>query len=560
MKRMLLLIAALCLLAGPALAEYDPITGAKNQLTEIFGYTVEEAEGFDFEDNGIDLVRFWPREHPDWVYTLSYDSYGPTGGDSPFYGEHYNDYPGEGFINEILRRARQESWLTNWNAQARESLYAAYIKNGLRFSTALLDAIQNPDATGAEALQAFLTSCYGPEYAWTPALTALRDALLRENGLTLPREKPPEKGVRSWRFQDINGATVTRTAFYRQAPEELQTVFSHPRLAGWECLCGALWQSDGQFKDHPRTPYGNGLAAFEKDGRRLLALLDEDDGAWSILPLGENALYPDWDFIITPEESGYHITYFLPEGGKASFQVFSFSNGARRSYCLIQAYERIQSDGQALCVKPSIWGEAWTAGEYRDGERCGFHSAYIHFLPYLGACDIRSFPDSVQAFLAEETSLIPAGWGVTDAVHLRARTSSHSKDLGTFVPGALIPVLETLPGNPNPWYRTEIGSLKGYAASNYVHTDTSYLTVYPTVAKTKAETRLRKGTGLLDGSLTTLPAGTKMHLVLEDGGWYLVSVPNGEAGWFMDVNGTLGWVKKSEVVTAGMMCQLDWLE
>ena len=59
------------------------------------------------------------------------------------------------------------------------------------------------------------------------------------------------------------------------------------------------------------------------------------------------------------------------------------------------------------------------------------------------------------------------------------------------------------------------------------------------------------------GRLDILPGG---HLVLEDGGWYYVCVPREEMGCLMDVQGTCGWLKKEDVITAGMACQLDWLE
>ena len=72
MKKTIFLLVLLLLAASTALAEYDPIQGAKNDLTEVFGYTVEEAENFEFEDNGIDTVRFWPKDHPDWEWFGAY--------------------------------------------------------------------------------------------------------------------------------------------------------------------------------------------------------------------------------------------------------------------------------------------------------------------------------------------------------------------------------------------------------------------------------------------------------------------------------------------------------
>ena len=559
MRKAILLILLL-LMASTALAEYDPIQGAKNDLTEVFNYTVEEAEAFEFEDNGIDTVRFWPKEHPDWVYTLYYDSYGSTGGDTPFYGEQYTPYPGEGTVNEVLRRAREGHWWADWNDDARAAYQQACIDQGLGYNESMLDAIQNPNVTGADALQAFLTRCYGPEYQWTPALVSLRNELLTQNGLTLPEAKKPETGIKAWQAKEQNGATITRTTFYREVPEQLEEAFAHPKLAGWQCLCGALWQNDGQFRDHPHTPYGSGLAAFEKDGKRLLVILDNDRDLWTVIPVGENALYTDYDLTIHDEPAGYSLEYALSDTETARFQVIvTNKEGGCRAYCQITQYERVQKDGEALRIEHNNYGEGWTASLYTEGERSALASKRLELPPYLGVLDIQEFPTTMAEFEQDRPSPIPAGYGMTVGVHLRAKTSSRSKDLGTFLPGALIPILAELPGDPDPWYRTDVGGLQGYVSSNYVKKDSNYMLYPQTVAQTKRAAALKKGTGLLDGTVTELPAGTKMHLVLENGNWYYVCVPREEIGSFMDVQGTYGWLRKDDVITAGMVCQLEWM-
>lgn len=564
MKRLwiltVILLTVLCAGMEAGSAEYDPVQEAGNCLTEVFGYTQEEAAGFVFEDNGIDTVRFWPEEHPDWVYTLNYDSYGALNGTTPFSGEKNGGYPGEGAVNTALRTAREQHWFARWDEESRAGFQALITEMGLRYSTALLDALQAPQADGADALQAFLCACYGPEYCWTRALIARRDEILAENGLTLPEEMAPEPGVKTWRYRDFNGLEITRTAFYREAPEELRPLFSQPRLAGWQCLCGALWQNGGKYTGTPLKSYGNGLAAFEKDGRRLLLILNENDGAWSALPAGENALYAEYDFIILPENSDFHIIYRISDTERAAFRVNLVYRNGQSAFCQITEYQRIKKDGDAFRITIPTYETAWTASLYQDGGLSRTLTKNIEYLPYLGAMDIAGFPTDMEGISAEREPVIPEGYGVTDGVHLRARTSSRSKGLGTFLPGAVIPLLETLPGDPNPWYRTALGKLNGYVSSVYVHDGSGFSRALPTVARSKAAVSLKKGTGLLDGSAASLPAGTDMHVVLEDGSWYYVCVPQGELGWFMDVNGVFGYVKKRDVITAGMACQLDWAE
>jgi hypothetical protein len=44
------------------------------------------------------------------------------------------------------------------------------------------------------------------------------------------------------------------------------------------------------------------------------------------------------------------------------------------------------------------------------------------------------------------------------------------------------------------------------------------------------------------------------------GDWLHVVIPQGEPGWMMDVNGTDGYVKASDVMEAATSVQLDWME
>ena len=71
---------------------------------------------------------------------------------------------------------------------------------------------------------------------------------------------------------------------------------------------------------------------------------------------------------------------------------------------------------------------------------------------------------------------------------------------------------------------------------------------------------LKNGTGLFAGTVASFPAGTKMHVVMEDGDWLYVDVPRGEMEYLMDPEGTFGYVKKEDVLMASMICMLDWTE
>ena len=87
MKRKLsLLLIILLVVPLFSLAEgIDLISYAKANLTEVYGYTNEEAEQFVFGEQEDDTLSFWPPDHPDWIYTVFIDrKTGQISGTSPF--------------------------------------------------------------------------------------------------------------------------------------------------------------------------------------------------------------------------------------------------------------------------------------------------------------------------------------------------------------------------------------------------------------------------------------------------------------------------------------------
>ena len=79
-------------------------------------------------------------------------------------------------------------------------------------------------------------------------------------------------------------------------------------------------------------------------------------------------------------------------------------------------------------------------------------------------------------------------------------------------------------------------------------------------AEARKEIPLKKGTGLFDGTVQTLPAGTKMHVIIENDDWLYVDVPQGEIGFLMDADGAFGYVRKAEVTFLPIIPGLDWAE
>ena len=147
-------------------------------------------------------------------------------------------------------------------------------------------------------------------------------------------------------------------------------------------------------------------------------------------------------------------------------------------------------------------------------------------------------------------------------VLLRKDHSSRSKDLGMLKNATVIRVLDWVKGDPYDWVKTSLGGLDGYVAINYTSAGSDSLCVgreYPMpVAVCLKNVELKKNTGWFGKTAAELVAGTKMHVILEEDDWLYVVVPRGDIGWLMDVDGTYGYVRRSDVRVGALEACLDW--
>ena len=147
-------------------------SSAMMALTEVYGYTQEEADAFVFETEGMTLCCY-PAAHPDWKYQLS-NSVLYT----PFYTE-YEDYPGEAAVRDFLLMAKNGGWLTEPTAEKLAALQNWLELFGITPNEALQTCLEDEaSCTPERFLPAYFQSCYGPEENWPAALTQWRDAEL----------------------------------------------------------------------------------------------------------------------------------------------------------------------------------------------------------------------------------------------------------------------------------------------------------------------------------------------------------------------------------------------
>ncbi|MBQ8137558.1 MAG: hypothetical protein IJ174_09010 [Clostridia bacterium] len=563
MNTFITLVMAASMLFSNGTAQDDPIKQfMEDSLTEVYGYTLEELDDFAFETREDGSVVCWPKDHPNWVYTAFNDR--ASGGiktTTPF-STGYLGYCGEGAVWELLREIRERNWISGWNEDSKAALLDACLENNVSISTEMYLA-----DTAAQALQAFFESCYGPAAGWTDTLTELRDSISSEYGLTVEYASFHVPGVRRCgRSQNRYQSDLLRTYTLFDGgayPDELKEAFSDPHLSGWSCQSGALMYDE--MKENPRTGTGSGLAAFEKDGKRQLVQLNCMDGQWMVYPLGTNALYPAGDYRVTfdTQHNAFAVQYRLSDEETAAFYLFPNQSKHGQDtlfYTTIESYERVnRKTGEAIWINVSQSGmPTWQKELMPDG----LHDPIVNFPSHLGVVPITDFPTTLEAARQYTFPGMPEGYVYTVGVNLRAQRNSRSHSHGMLNAGTLLPVLERLPGDPSEWIRTRVGFLEGFVVETYVRdgqTQSGRLSALPVVEAQK-EIQLKKGTGFFDGTLQTLPGGTKMHVIIDNGDWLYVDVPHGDIQFLMDVDGTFGYVRRADVSFLPLLVGVDWAE
>ncbi len=541
---------------GARAGGFDLKSLVRGNLTEVYGYTKEEAARFVTESRADGSVRFWPEGQEGLIYTLYVDEIGRVAGTSP-YETGYMLMADEKTVRGILRTAAEQRLLAPWNEDHRQALITLLRTANIQPGNETYFA---RDAGGV--LHGMLEGMFGPDIRWTDAVRRLFQEQLEAYQLNYEPEPFHVPGVRRITYAERNTVSVTTlTLFDGEIPEEFRELFSDPRLIGWSCLSGAVAEHDWSAVQGLATlPGGLGLAAMEKDGTRTLFQLEEDSGVWKLFPLGENALRQKGDFRVTwrCRRETFAVDYLLEDGGIETF-CLSPETGDPNHYCTIQGFEHV---GPA---PSSAWWIKGTAGQYATWKDEKTASLWdMNYPMALGLLPASEFPGTGKPNLS---SVLPEGWTAVSGVNLRTQTSSHSRSYGVLPAGTLIPVLEVLPGSGYSWVKTRIGFLEGYVSALYTQVENNAVGLISPqlLAKARRDITLKKetgwmGTGWFAESAGTFPKGTKMHVIFENGDWLYVSVPQGKLSWRMDPDGSFGYVRRGDVMMASTECVLDWME
>lgn len=466
-----------------------------------------------------------------------------------------------------MYKLEDQGWLGSWQEGGLSAFRAALHEASNIFpSLALRAGLEHGDISPAQAIGQFFVSCFGDKTLRTQAAQEWEEQVMARHGLqpAAPYQIAANKAVA---FDRGSGYVMSLTRFDELPPSQLEAAFAHPRLTGWKLLGGAISEHPIHIKESEAR--NTGVAAFERDGRRLLVmLLGIPGGGYRVLPVGEGALRKDLPPSLGFGENGYYFTieYQDQEGWLTRFTISPQRSTLQGHFvCRVHSFERIhQEHGNSFEARSTFRG--WELYEYKANMQVKEAVQPGGILAYMEALeDAQSIPTTLEGWMGLPQRLLQEGIASLGGVNFREKTSSRSRNQGYFLPGTLVKILGYESGNPDPWLKGQIGSLTGYAAMSYVNAPEHERgqplsgTAPLPVARARADMDLKKETGLFAGSVTHLQGGTRMHVLSEQGEWLYVAVPREELGWLMDVDGSFGYVKRDAVDLAATRIQLAWM-
>ncbi len=504
---------------------------AELNITEVYGWNSSDVNRFAFEEvetGDLYTVRYWPEDHPTWVYEQSFNKADFTtnpapGGSTPFH-TGYENYPGENSVRGVLELARRNQWFTQWNTPNREAFAKAINDWGITLTAAGYECLANETSTAAEIIQHYFESCYGEESLWPEALKEWRDEVLSENHLQPAVINEAKEGIVEY---DMPSSHCVR--FYGEAPKELENL-----MDGWDCLSGFL----SIYKSR-----STGAVVLGKGEERLLvALLNEDDKGWTVQSILNDVLLPGETPIV---RRGYELEY-----PKLGLRVEANFTG---TFWQVQTLESVQNGNGFRYANDTLtfFENGELSAKEADATYPQQYLDYLHLNEILTRGHV-----ALQPALYEPSRQII----VTGNVHLRKETSSHSKDLGMFSSETLGEILGTEPGDPDLWYHVRIGYLEGYMSSHYAMPMTDKGSATPlSVGYAKESADLREDTGWFNVTLRKVNQGETMHILAERGSWYYVCIPmDGHAGRWMDMDGEYGFIRQDKLDVGATEQQLLW--
>lgn len=364
--------------------------------------------------------------------------------------------------------------------------------------------------------------------------------------------------------------SYTYTTFDEELPDELAQALSDGEWADAACLHGAIRQSVQQ--DFPAIA----MIALKREGETyLLALEKPRESEWTLADSAAHAVLSNRSFTFSfDDRAGFLLRYPCSDGGEEVFtyglrSVRGVQEGEQYRCLVFVNYEHRFPDGSALTIGSDYPRTCFVVTQTPPvGETQEEYIPCVHteFLEYLNADEFPRTLEAVHAYAASAPKF-DANVAVAGAsVNLRTAASSRSESLGNYFNGTLVHVLETYPGESWPWFRVQLGGVEAYMSRPYVSEPNPERVAAALngnllpVAKTLTACTLYEKLGSASRPVAELEAGTRLHVLGTAGNhglWLHVCVPRGEIGWIMDIEGTYGYLRTSDVRIAPTIQRLD---
>ena len=366
-------------------------------------------------------------------------------------------------------------------------------------------------------------------------------------------------------------AKYEMTTFDEALPRELAAAMAKTDWADWQCLKG-IRQIESRIGEAGMRS-GAAMAVVQKNGQTMLLHFYNSEGkVWKCLPAAEEkALLSGRDFTFDAGLDRMYptvkIVYPMKDGGREVFDL-SLSRYVDKPIAVL-GYRREAKDGSALIIGGGKFGNTYFCVEKLSAAgKVTFSKELQYYYPRpLEDLDADRYPKSleeVRGYIKDHPQAFLKEYGFLSGTNMRQKTSSQSKKLGVYNAGTLAKILGTEPGKIHPWYKVQVGQTVGYISEPYLHTASKengnywYFSTPLPVAKTIKTIDLKVSPGSGAKTVAALEKGTQMQVLANCDGWLHVCISSGELGYWMDVEGTFGYLRTKDVLQAATPLQLKY--
>jgi hypothetical protein len=378
--------------------------------------------------------------------------------------------------------------------------------------------------------------------------------------------------VKTWQLTEDNiSIYYEMTRFDTELPDDLLKVMEKTPWAGWQCIKGI--RQEERVKKTKSLKGGAALAAVQKDGLIMLLQFTCPDGkTWDCVPAAEQkALLTgrdyNFDAVLDSSYPRVEIIYPCEDGGREVFRLAM--NQRSNGPIMFEHYRREYADSSMLTIGARIHHDLFFYIETKSSSGAVAKEEFLQYLypNLLEALDADRYPktiDEVQSYMAVHPLSVPAGYGILSSSNMREKASSQSKSLGFYQFGTPAKILGTAPGKREPWYKVQVGQTVGFVSASYILPAENMFLHMPdpcaplTVGRTNKDCELKTTAGEGSGTAAKVSAGTAMYVLADCGDWLHVCIPRSEVGYWMDIEGTYGYLRAQDATQADTPLRLKY--